>query len=64
MTTVTQSDLKELKELIITLKQNKSSQLNQLEKGQGTLKLHIVEIKTKLNPLEPYIQKLSDLINF
>ena len=61
MTTVTESDLKELKDLIIAFREETNNRFTQLEKGQETLKLEMVEVKTKLNTLEPSIQKLPDL---
>ncbi|MGH8002775.1 MAG: hypothetical protein ACREPR_25920 [Brasilonema sp.] len=68
MTTVTESDLKELKDLIIAFREEANSRFTAidnrftgLESTQQTLQLEMVEIKTKLRTLEPSIQKLPDL---
>lgn len=41
--------------------QNLHSRFDSLEKGQQNLQVEVTEIRTKLNTLEPSIQKLPDL---
>ena len=61
MTAITEADLKELKDLIIAFREESNNRFTRLEQGQDALKLEMVEVKTKLNTLEPSIQKLPDL---
>lgn len=75
MTTVTESDIKEIKNLISAFREDVNRRLDSLdkgqkdlekgqkdlEKGQQELKLEITEIKTKLSMIEPSIQKIPDL---
>ncbi|MBD2772460.1 hypothetical protein [Iningainema tapete] len=68
MTTVTESDIKELKDLIVAFREETGSRfttietrLASLEGGQQNLQLETREVRTKLNTLEPSINKIPDL---
>ncbi len=75
MTTVTESDIKELKDLIIAFREEANSRFTRLEEGQQTLQLEIVEVKQDINAIDkrlavietrfdewrPSIQKIPDL---
>ncbi|GAC1447839.1 MAG: hypothetical protein NVSMB70_17310 [Chamaesiphon sp.] len=68
MTTVTESEIKELKDLIVAFREETSSRFTtietrfaSLEGGQQNLQLEMREVKTKLNTLEPSFNKIPDL---
>ena len=61
MAAITESDLKELKDLIIAFREESNNRFTRLEEGQESLRMEMIEVKTKLNTLEPSIQKVPDL---
>ncbi len=61
MTTVTESDIKELKDLIISLGENLGSRMKSLEDGQKSLEIGQGKIEARLEEWKPSINKIADL---
>ncbi|AGF53540.1 unknown protein (plasmid) [Synechocystis sp. PCC 6803] len=61
MSTVTESDLKELKDLIVELKLGQAEMKGQLAGIDNRLIRLETKMETKLDTLEPSIQKIPDL---
>lgn len=61
MATVTELDIKELKELITNLGKNLNSRMKSLEDGQKALEIGQAEIKGRLAGLEENSKKIPDL---
>lgn len=61
MTSVTESDIKELKELIIALKEDVNARMNALELGQKQIETRLTVIETRLDTWKPAIDKIPDL---
>ena len=68
MAAVTESDLKELKDLIIAFKEDTNNQFTRLEEGQADLKEQLTGIdkrlavvETRLDEWRPTISKIPDL---
>ena len=61
MSTVTENDLKELKELIISNQANLEKRLTNIEKGQIEMKERLAVIETRLEDWKPSIEKTADL---
>ncbi len=61
MTTVTESDIKELKDLITSLGENLGSRMKSLEDGQKSLEIGQGKIEARLEEWKPSINKIADL---
>ena len=61
MSTVTESDIKELKDLIVTLKEDMNTRMSALETGQRQIETTLTVIETRLNTWKPSIDKIPDL---
>ena len=61
MSTVTESDLKELKDLIISNQKVLETRLTSIEKGQTEIKERLAVVETRLEDWKPSIDKISDL---
>ncbi len=61
MSTVTESDIKELKDLIVTLREDMNTRMSALETGQRQIETRLTVIETRLDTWKPSIDKIPDL---
>jgi hypothetical protein len=61
MTQVTESDIKEIKELIVALREDFNARMGALESGQKQIETRLTVIETRLDTWKPSIDKIPDL---
>ena len=61
MSTVTESDIKELKDLIVALREDMNTRMSALETGQRQIETRLTVIETRLDTWKPSIDKIPDL---
>lgn len=61
MTTVTESDIKELKDLITNLGESLTNKMKSLEEGQKSLEIGQAKIEARLDEWKPSVNKIADL---
>lgn len=61
MTTVTESDIKELKDLIIAFREDTNNRFTAIETRLAVIENRLTVIETRLDEWRPSISKISDL---
>lgn len=61
MSAVTESDIKELKDLIVALREDVNTRMSALETGQRQIETRLTIIETRLDAWKPSIDKIPDL---